>query len=149
MKPTIRAASDRDLSAIERVIYDAYKDYIPHIGKPPAPMTDDYRRQIEAGNVWVLLVEDRLVGLIVLVRQRDHMLLDNVAVAPERHGCGLGRALMEFAEATARECGYHEIHLYTNELMHRNLALYKHLGYEETARRLDSGFRRVFMKKTL
>ena len=56
---------------------------------------------------------------------------------------------MDFAEAKAKEFGCKEIHLYTNELMHKNLALYKGLGYEETARRLDSGFRRVFMKKTL
>jgi ribosomal protein S18 acetylase RimI-like enzyme len=112
-------------------------------------VTDDYRRQIEAGNVWVLLQDDQLVGLVVLVLQRDHMLLDNVAVAPERQGRKLGRALIGFAEAKARECGYNEIHPYTNELMHQNLALYKRLGYQETARRLDSGFRRVFMTKTL
>ena len=56
---------------------------------------------------------------------------------------------MDFAEAKAREYGYTEIHLYTNEVMHQNVGLYKSLGYEETARRLDSGFRRVFMKKTL
>jgi ribosomal protein S18 acetylase RimI-like enzyme len=149
MEPTIRIASERDLPAIERVVYDAYKGYIPLIGKPPVPMSDDYGRQIEAGNVWVLLLDDQLVGLVVLVRQGGHMLLDNVAVAPERQGCGLGRALIDFAEAKVRECGYNEIHLYTNELMHQNLALYKRLGYQETARRLDSGFRRVFMKKTL
>lgn len=112
-------------------------------------MTDDYRRHIEAGNIWVLLLDDQLVGLVVLVRQPGHIFLDNVAVSPARQGYGLGRALMDFAEAKAKEFGCKEIHLYTNELMHKNLALYKGLGYEETARRLDSGFRRVFMKKTL
>jgi ribosomal protein S18 acetylase RimI-like enzyme len=149
MEPTIRLASNQDLTAIERVVHDAYKGYIPLIGKPPAPMTDDYRRRIEAGNVWVLLLGEQVFGLVVLVRQRDHMLLDNVAVAPEKQGCGLGRALMDFAEAKVRECGYNEIRLYTNELMPRNLALYGRLGYEETARQLDSGFTRVFMKKIL
>src|SRR5262249_13130485 len=109
MEPAIRIASQRDLPAIERIVYGAYKGYILQIGQPPAPMTDDYRRQIEAGNVWVLLLNDQLVGLVVLVRQPGHMLLDNVAVAPERQGCGLGRALMDFAEAKARECGYDEI----------------------------------------
>jgi hypothetical protein len=48
MEPTIRIASERDLPAIERVVYDAYKGYIPLTGKPPAPMSDDYGRQIEA-----------------------------------------------------------------------------------------------------
>jgi GNAT superfamily N-acetyltransferase len=96
MEPTIRIASERDLPAIERVVYDAYKGYIPLIGKPPAPMSDDYGRQIEAGNVWVLLLDDQLVGLVLLVRQGGHVLLDNVAVTPERQGCGLGRTLIDF-----------------------------------------------------
>jgi ribosomal protein S18 acetylase RimI-like enzyme len=149
MEPIIRAASEQDVPAIERVVYDAYKGYIAQIGRPPAPMTDDYRRRVRENSVWVLLLGDQLVGLLVLEFQSDHMLLDNVAIAPERQGCGLGRALMSFAETKAKECGYTEIQLYTNELMHQNLALYKRLGYRETARRLDSGFKRVFMKKAL
>jgi hypothetical protein len=149
MEPTIRIASERDLPAIERVVYDAYKGYIPLIGKPPAPMSDDYGRQIEAGNVWVLLLDDQLVGLVVLVRQgaiccwimlRSHR-KDKVA--------DWGALLSTSLRRRSGSCGYNEIHLYTNELMHQNLALYKRLGYQETARRLDSGFRRVFMKKTL
>jgi len=50
---------------------------------------------------------------------------------------------MSFAETKAKECRYKEIHLYTNELMHQDPALYKRLGYQETARRFDSRFKRV------
>ena len=79
----------------------------------------------------------------------NYMLLDNIAVATEKQRCGFGRHLMRFAEDRAKQCGYKEIQLYTNERMFENIAFYKDLGYQETDRRLDSGFKRVFMTKTL
>lgn len=149
MKHVIRQASDFDIAEIARVVHEAYKHYIPRIGKPPGPMTDDYHLQVARGHVWVLVLGEEIVGLVVLTPESDHMLLDNVAVRPERQGSGLGRLLIDFAEARARQCGYREIQLYTNELMHENLALYEKLGYQETSRGLNSGFKRVFLKKTL
>jgi ribosomal protein S18 acetylase RimI-like enzyme len=89
------------------------------------------------------------LAFVVLVAEPDYMLLENVAVVPEKQRLGLGQRLIEFAEARARQCGYREIRLYTNEFMHENLTWYARLGYEETSRRLDSGFKRVFMQKTL
>jgi N-acetylglutamate synthase-like GNAT family acetyltransferase len=149
LQPTIRRGSEEDVPAIERIVRAAYQHYIPRIGKPPGPMTDDYHARVASGNVWVLVLDDEIVGLVVLVAEPDSMLLENVAIAPEKQGWGLGRRLIEFAETRARQCGYREIELYTNELMHENLAWYARLGYRQTSHRLDSGFKRVFMSKTL
>ena len=149
MTPTIRQALLADVPAVEHVVYEAYKHYIPRIGKPPGPMTNDYYEQVASGSVWVLVLDSEIVGVVVLVPASDYMVLDNVAVAPEKQGLGLGRRLIDFAEARARQSGYGIIQLYTNELMHENLDLYVKLGYRETSRRFDSGFKRVFMKKTL
>ena len=132
---------------IKRIVCAAYEKYTPRIGKPPAPMTDDYEGQVASGNAWVLEVDDELVGLVVLVPKPAYMLIDNLAVMPGRQRSGLGSMLLAFAEATARERGYVEVQLYTNELMHENLAWYTKRGYQETSRKYDSGFRRVFMKK--
>jgi N-acetylglutamate synthase-like GNAT family acetyltransferase len=146
---TIRRGSEEDVPAIEGIVRAAYQHYIARIGKPPGPMTDDYHAQVVAGNVWVLVLDHEIVGIVVLVPEADSMLLENVAIAPEKQRLGLGRRLIEFAEARARQCGYRKIHLYTNELMHENLAWYSRLGYQETSRRLDSGFNRVFMSKPI
>lgn len=142
-------AAVEDVPAIKRIVLAAYEKYIPRIGKPPAPMTDDYHGHVASGNVWVLELDGELLGLVVLVPKPTYMLIDNVAVLPERQHSGLGRMLLAFAEAKARECGYLEVQLYTNELMHENLDWYARLGYQETSRMFDSGFRRVFMKKHL
>jgi len=149
MEPVIRRASEPDTQEIERIVSVAYKHYVSRIGKPPAPMSDDYRELVCHGNVWVLTLGAEIAGLVVLKRESDYMLLDNVAVKPEHQGSGFGRQLIEFAEARARQCGYDEIQLYTNALMHENLAMYARLGYQEFSRRGDSGFDRVFFRKSI
>lgn len=145
----IRRAAESDIPEIEHLVSEAYQCYIPRIGKPPSPMRDDYTLQVSQGRVWILTIGAETVGVVVIKPGADHMLLENVAVKPKRQGEGFGRSLIEFAEARALESGYPEIQLYTNEAMHENLALYARLGYQEFRRAYDSGFYRVFFKKTL
>ena len=52
-----------------------------------------------------------------------------MAVAPQWHGQGLGRALMAHAETVARAVGYREVRLYTNQRFEANVQLYLRLGY--------------------
>jgi ribosomal protein S18 acetylase RimI-like enzyme len=84
-----------------------------------------------------------------LLGKPDHLLLDNIAVRPDRQGAGLGRRLIAFAEADARRRGFAELRLYTHVTMVENIALYKRAGFFETGRGQDSGYDRVFMSKHL
>ena len=145
----IRPAVATDVPAIGRIVERAYEGYVVLIGKPPAPMRDDYERRVAQGEVWVVEVERSVAGLIVLISRPDHLLLDNVAVAPRHQGRGLGRRLLAFAESLAVRRGHREVRLYTHEAMVRNVRLYARLGYEETDRRTEGGYRRVFMRKEL
>ncbi|GAA5235268.1 GNAT family N-acetyltransferase [Verticiella sediminum] len=77
------------------------------------------------------------------------MLLDNIAVAPEAQGQGLGRKLLHFAERQAMDAGFNNICLYTNEAMTENLGLYLRIGYVETHRAEDCGLRRVYMRENM
>ena len=43
-----------------------------------------------------------VMGLVVLLAEADHLLLDNVAVDPVAQGQGVGRALIDFAAAEVR-----------------------------------------------
>lgn len=112
-------------------------------------MLDDYPKRIAEGQVWVLADADGIVGILVLEETPDGFLLDNIAVAPGQQGKGHGRALLEFAEARAKHRGWHEIRLYTNALMTENIALYRRIGYVESARVTEKGFDRVYMTKRL
>lgn len=148
MAIVIRPALPADRAAIERIVRAAYATYIPRIGKPPAPMLDDYAARIAAGEVWVL-TDEHLIGVLVLIAQPDHLLLDNIAVAPDHQGRGHGRQLLGFAEAEARRRGYVMLRLYTHALMHENRALYRAQGWREYASGSQSGYDRVFLEKRL
>lgn len=143
----IRPADAADAAVVTAIVADAYSKYIARIGKPPGPMNDDYAALIRQHAVWVAEDEAGIAGLIVLLPEDDHLLLDNVAVAPARHGQGIGRLLIAFAETEASRRGYTELRLYTHEKMTENIALYSRTGWTETGRGEQSGFSRVFFRK--
>jgi GNAT superfamily N-acetyltransferase len=146
---TIRPATIHEAGVVTACVREAYAKYVGRIGKEPAPMLADYEAAILAGEAWVLVEGVDTSGVLVMRPEKDHLFVETVAVRTDRQGSGLGRILMAFAEKTARDQGLHEIRLYTNEKMPENLPFYRGLGFEETGRGLDEGYRRVFMKKRL
>ncbi len=147
--PPIRPADAADLAALLRVVDAAYARYVPRIGKQPGPMLDDYGARIRLHQVWVIEDAGAVAGLVVLVAEADHLLLDNVAVDPDMHGRGFGRALMTFAEHEALRRGFREIRLYTHATMTENRAMYARLGWTQTGCRTEGGYDRVFFRKAL
>lgn len=145
----IRLATPDDVRAIELMVERAYSRYLTRMDRPPRPLTDDYSGRVEQSQAFVLEERGSLIGALVLVDEADHLLLNNVAVDPDRQGNGLGRKLIEFADAEARSRGYREIRLYTNVAMPENLAIYPKLGFVETGRGVDDGYHVVFMTKVL
>jgi ribosomal protein S18 acetylase RimI-like enzyme len=143
----MRAATMDDLPQIQDLVARAYGHYIARMGRPPGPMLDNYAARIELGQAFVAEEEGAVAGLLVLIDEADHLLLDNVAVHPDAQGRGLGRKLMAFADAEALRRVSGELRLYTHESMTENIALYSRLGWEETGRALQAGYERVFMRK--
>lgn len=145
----LRPATPHDVAAIEAIVEAAYSPYIERIGRKPGPMLEDYGRRVKGGGVHVLDNDGQIQGFIILQDTDSALLLDNLAVAPQAQGLGLGRVLMDFAERQAIDAGYSAIRLYTNEAMTENLALYTRRGYVETHRAEEQGLRRVYMAKHL
>ncbi|GGB44289.1 N-acetyltransferase [Tistrella bauzanensis] len=159
----LRRAGVTDAATITALTDAAYRPWIPIIGREPGPMGDDIAALLSAPGteVWIAdlaagpgeIPSDRTpgqaAGLVVLMSEPDHVLLHSVAVAPVAQGTGLGRRLMRFVDARALELGQTQVRLYTHVKMARNIALYGRLGYQETDRRVDEGFSRVFMAKQI
>jgi ribosomal protein S18 acetylase RimI-like enzyme len=112
-------------------------------------MTDDYAEVVRRHRVTVAEREGEVIGLIVLVVEDEGFAVDNVAVDPAHQGRGVGRTLLEHAEAAARRAGCGWIYLYTHERMTENLALYSRIGYVEYDRRPVGGARLVYLRKQL
>jgi ribosomal protein S18 acetylase RimI-like enzyme len=146
---SFRRARPADAPAVAAVVHAAYQHYVERIGITPGPMTDDYEQVIRDYQVTVAEQDAAIAGVLVLRITEEGFLIDNVAVHPAHRGRGLGRALLELAEAEARRAGFGSVYLYTNEKMTENLALYSKIGYVEYDRRLQEGFSRVFMRKPL
>jgi N-acetylglutamate synthase-like GNAT family acetyltransferase len=144
----IRNAEPGDAAVIATLVRRAYDQYVPRIGLRPRPMDADYPALIAAEQVWVAVDPD-VIGVIVLDDQADHLQIDNVAVAPEQQGSGVGSALLGFAEDRARTLGVPELRLFTHALMTENQAYYARRGYVRTSRTIDDGFDRVFFTKVL
>ncbi len=143
-----RPAHADEAGAVGRIVTAAYSHYIARMGKPPGPMLDDYARRIADGQVWVIEAGGAIQGVVVLENQgQDALLLDNVAVANEAQGQGIGRRLIGFAESEARRRGLPCVRLYTHVTMTENLALYLRLGFAEIGRGSEKGFDRIFMEK--
>ncbi len=143
----LRPALPADARAVSRCVAAAYSDYVSRIGKPPGPMLEDYADVIREHDVFVAVAGDVVVGVLVLIDSGGGLLLDNVAVDPDRQGRGIGRALIDLAEREARRRGHEALDLYTHERMVENIALYDRLGYRETGRRTENGYARVYMRK--
>lgn len=147
--PGLRRAVDADAELIAALVREAYAKWVRVIGREPKPMRADYSVAVREHLVWVLEDRGRVAAVLEMIPAADHLLLENVAVAPAFQGQGIGRRLMDFAERAARDLNLLEVRLYTNERFTSNIALYERLGYVETNREPLGGAAIVFMHKTL
>jgi GNAT superfamily N-acetyltransferase len=145
--PGLRRATAGDLPAIRAVIDAACAKYLTRMDKPPAPMLRDYGPSVEAGTTWVTGAP--ITAVLTLDPRDGHLCVENIAVDPPAQGRGLGRTFLEFAEQEAARRKLHRMALVTHEAMTENQAIHTRLGYVETGRRSEDGYRRIYMEKPL
>jgi ribosomal protein S18 acetylase RimI-like enzyme len=143
----VRPAVAEDVPAVKAVTDAAYRHYIARIGVVPQPMEADHASNVAAGKVFV--TGEPVDGLVVIEAFADHLFLDSIAVHPDAHGRGIGRRLLRFVDARARQLGLGEIRLYTNALMWENQKIYPKYGYEVVERRVDGPYDRIHYRKRL
>lgn len=150
---TLRRALPADAGAVRALVRQAYAKWVPVIGREPKPMTANYDTAVRLNRIDLACDGAEsgaaLAGLIETIDRSDHLLIENVAVAPSFQGRGLGPTLMAHAERLAAAQGYREVRLYTNKAFAENVALYLRLGYridreEESALGIS-----VYMSKPL
>lgn len=145
----LRRASVADAAALTEIASQAYGSYLVRMNQAPAPMQADYAAIIERHEVWLAEDDEQVLAMLVLACESTALQVDNVAVRPSAQRRGIGRQLLDLAERRCAELGYQQLTLYTNEVMTENLRLYRRLGYHETGRAEQDGYRRVFLAKTL
>ena len=147
----MRPARPDEAEAVGALVEAAFSRHVAAVGRRPAPMDDDHGSRIARGEQYVIDGDEPgvLAASIVLVEEADHLVVNNVAVAPDRQRQGHGRALLAFAEDEAHRRGLPEIRLHTHARMADNLIMYPRLGYVEAGRENQRGFDRVLFVKAV
>jgi ribosomal protein S18 acetylase RimI-like enzyme len=141
---TIRPVGARDLAALTRLAEDFHAED-GHV------LDAGGRRALAAicageplARAWLFELEGRAVGYGVLTvgfsveyGGRDGF-IDDLYLAPEARGRGLGRQAMAFLEGQARELGIKALHLEVGAENARALALYGRSGFRDNGRCLMS-----------
>lgn len=144
-----RPAERADAAAIRDIVRAAYAKWVPVIGREPLPMRADYDKAV-AEHPFDLAVEgDRIVGMVETMLADDHLWIENVCVAPQVQGRGIGRLLLERAERKALEAGRTELRLLTNGAFEANVLLYKRHDYTIDREEPFMGGMTVYMSKRL
>jgi len=124
-----RLAQPSDAAAVRDIVRAAYAKWVPMIGREPLPMRADYEKAVVEHPFDLAVEGGRIVGMIETIFADDHLWIENVCVAPDAQGRGIGRLLLERAERKARDAGRFELRLLTNGAFEANVSLYKKHGY--------------------
>ena len=146
----LRRATSADAANVRALTRAAYAKWVPLIGREPKPMVADYERAVSEHIIDLYERGGELLGLVEMIPQLDHLLIENIAVRPDHQGEGLGDILLKHAEDLSRSLGVGEARLYTNAMFAANLAFYAKRGYSEFRRQtLAPGAIVVHMRKPI
>ncbi|GJD62765.1 GNAT family acetyltransferase [Methylobacterium frigidaeris] len=128
MTPTIREIEDADVPAVIALWHAA------GVARPwNDPATDiAFARRGEHGTVLVAEVEGRVLASAMAGEDGHRGWLYYVAVAPEQQSSGLGRRMVEAAEAWLASRGVWKVQLLVRRENAGVLGFYDHLGYRDT-----------------
>lgn len=125
----LRPAEPADAAAIRDIVRAAYSKWVPVIGREPLPMRADYDKAVREHQFDLAKEGHRIVGMIETILAVDHLWIENVCVAPQAQGRGIGRLLLQQAERKATDAGRPELRLLTNGAFEANVSLYRRHGY--------------------
>jgi ribosomal protein S18 acetylase RimI-like enzyme len=139
-----REATDTDVPELIRMMrcLALQEPVLPFDEREVASAWAQFFSSVEFGRAWLFYAGDELAGYVILTlgysfeyRGRDAF-VDELYVEGRFRGRGLGRQVMEFVEARARERGVNAVHLEVDRGNEAALALYRRSGYANHGRYL-------------
>ncbi|MGB5820256.1 MAG: GNAT family N-acetyltransferase [Saonia sp.] len=120
---------------IEKGIYQWNEHY---------PSREAFEKDIERNELYILIMEDSIIGIIVistwmdeeyipinwLTPNKDNIYIHRLGIHPSYQGNGYAQKLMAFAEAYAQKNGFASVRLDTFSQNKRNQQFYETRGYQ-------------------
>jgi RimJ/RimL family protein N-acetyltransferase len=146
----LRRAGPADEAAFDAVHRAAYAWNREQLGMEPVPLLTPTPEILQTYETWLLEEGGTLAGAASLAPHHDHLEIWSLSVDPERQNAGIGRRLLEAAEARARALGLSTLRLFTGAPLTKNIDWYQRRGYAtEREEDLPDGRRLVHMSKTI
>jgi len=138
---SIRAARTDDIGFVQELEIDAgrrfYELGLDAIAESDPPTGADLQAHIDSGTIWIAVqptvTSEVLVGYATASVVDDEGHLDQVSVAFDAQGGGIGRALVEKVCSWAAGLGFEAVTLTTFADVAWNGPLYTHLGFDVVA----------------
>lgn len=132
----LRSASMADIPTVAGFVHDFYVlEKIAYDHDNVIQVLSDIVGDASLGRVWIIVVEEGLVGYIVLTfgysleyRGRD-CFIDELFIAAEHRSSGVGTAVIGLVVDAARTLGLHAIHLEVDRENDHAQALYRKTGF--------------------
>ena len=148
---TAKSGTEPEIEALYRT---AFGPYVRQLGRELS--ADAYRwlpESVAQGKVWVALYEAEMIGVVAISIDDDSWLIDDIAVAPELQGDGIGSWMLQRVEQLARARGIAKLTLNTAKMMTDLLRLYRRHGFyaarEGPPTHGKDNHPRVYMEKLL
>ena len=125
------AATPAQRDRVEVILRAAFTPYVRKLGRE---LTADAYAWLDGaiadGHVFLAVTGEEIVGAVATSRSSADLVIEQVAVRPDRQGEGIGSWLIETVERRAREDGLSALELDTAEIMQDLLRLYRRHGFE-------------------
>lgn len=146
----VRIATENDIDYIEH-LYNDLNDYLamhenyPRWKKGVYPIREHAEEALTEGNLHVAVIDGKIAGTVVYSNEQEEayrsanwqikfdvpvIIISKLAVLPEFFGCGVGKALLDYAELIGRKKDAKAIRLDTYEENLPAVRLYKKCGYK-------------------
>jgi len=129
----IKLADNSDASTIAGLLVSAFEEYKQLYTKRAFSVTTlgpyKIKERIYNQVIWVAVVDGVVCGTISLIPEGNTLFIKSVAVAPFARKRGVGKQLMEHAEAMALNLGLGFLELTTTPFLHEAIKLYERFGF--------------------
>jgi GNAT superfamily N-acetyltransferase len=135
----IRRAGHNDAATIANILHDSFAEYqasyTAEAFAATTPTSDQIRKRISEGPVWVALLDGEIVGTVGAVARSSGLYIRGMGVLPRARGHRIGELLLKEIEDYARDEGHNRLYLSTTPFLDRAIRLYEQFGF----RRIEEG----------
>jgi GNAT superfamily N-acetyltransferase len=103
----------------------------------------------KGGYVFFALYNNKVVGTVALMNEKEGFELSKMAVSPKYTGLKIGQQLMQHCIDFAKTRGWNKLLLYSNTVLEKAIYIYKKYGFKEVELEADSPYLRSNIKMVL